>query len=162
MVGTPLEYLQVCQKQNGRLAVATQEITRYVGGTHLSAGVNNWVIKSCNLPNNFKLGAPTDNDLNKLNQCINNNMGQAILSKTKHLLNTQKCGATNNAIGSRVPRHITFTRNYLPRNHAAAHSLNAGLSEAIMSECSAVGVPLTPGTRVTRRLLKDQQNDIRI
>ena len=44
----------------------------------------------------------------------------------------------------------------------AAHSLNAGISEAIVSECSAVGVPLTPGTRVTRRLLKDQQNDIRI
>ena len=124
--------------------------------------VNNWVIKSCYLPNNFKLGAPTDNDLNKLNQCINDRLGQAILSKTKHLLNTQKCEATNKAIGSRVPRHITFTRNYLPRNHAAAHSLNAGISEAIVSECSAVGVPLTPGTRVTRRLLKDQQNDIRI
>ena len=72
--------------------------------------VNNWVIKSCNLPNNFKLGAPTDNDLNKLNQCINNNMGQAILSKTKHLLNTQKCEATNNAIGSRVPRQLAVQK----------------------------------------------------
>ena len=83
-----------------------------------------------------------------------------MLKKTQRLLTTQKCEAVNRAISSTVPKNVTFSRNYDARVHAAVHAVNVGISEALVSECHAVGSPITPGTRVSRHLLQIQKNQI--
>ena len=119
---------------------------------------DNWIKGNSYLPNAFKLGNPTDSDMNKFTACVNIRLGEATLSKTKYLLNTQKCEATNKAISSTAPRNMTFTKNYDARVHAAVHTVNEGIGESIVSECQDAGASLTPGTCVTRRLLKLQAN----
>ena len=122
---------------------------------------DNWLMSSSYLSKGFKLDKPTTTDLETLKLSIEKRLGQSILNKTKYLLNTQKCEAANRAITSTVPRHMTFSRNYEARVHAAIHSVNSGIGESILSECDMSGASLTPGTRVTRRLLKIQNSDIK-
>ena len=122
---------------------------------------DNWLMSSSYLSKGFKLDKPTTTDLETLKLSIEKRLGQSILNKTKYLLNTQKCEAANRAITSTVPRHITFSRNYEARVHVTIHCVNSGIGESILSECDMSGASLTPGTRVTRRLLKIQNSDIK-
>ena len=137
---------QLCQKNS------------FVCRGHIS---DNWLISSSYLSKGFKLDRPTTSDLDTLKLSNEKRLGQSVLNKTKYLLNTQKCEAANRAITSTVPRHMTFSRNYEARVHAAIHSVNSGIGESILSECEMSGASLTPGTRVTRRLLKIQNIDIK-
>ena len=122
---------------------------------------NNWVLNSKFLNKSVKFSGlkPTKCDKEKLIKVIDYRLGPLMLKNTKHLLTTQKCEAVNRAISSTVPRNMTFSRNYSARVHAAVHSVNVGIGEALISECHAVGAPITHGTRVTRQLLKMQEDD---
>lgn len=120
---------------------------------------DNWLSNSCYLTTGFKLHSPTEKDLQTLNGQIEFRLGQNMLDSTKYLLTTQKCEAGMKSINSKAPRNITFSRNYSARVHAAVRGMNSGTSEAIVAECAAVGAPLTPGSRVTRQLLKMQENE---
>ena len=121
----------------------------------------NWLVRSSFLANNFKIDKPTDEDYEKLNDCINYRLSSEALQKTRYLLNTQNCEATNRAISATAPKNITFSRNYSGRSSAAVHGVNAGHSEAIITACHEAGAPLTSGTCVTTKLLKLQLNDNR-
>ena len=124
---------------------------------------NNWVHKSKFLNKSIKSSGlkPTKCDKEKLIEAIEYRLGPLMLKNTKHLLTTQKTEAVNRAISATAPRNMTFSRNYTARVHAAVHAVNAGIGEALISECDAVGAPITHGTRITRRLLKMQENDIK-
>ena len=122
----------------------------------------NWLVRSSFLANNFKIDKRTDEDYEKLNDCINYRLSSEALQKTRYLLNTQKCEETNRAISATAPKNITFSRNYSGRSSAAVHGVNAGHSEAIITACHEAGASLTSGTRVTTKLLKLQLNDNRI
>ena len=120
----------------------------------------NWINKSAYLKDSFKLNNTiSDIDKEKLNECINYRLGHVMLKNTKYLLSTQKVEATNRAISETIPRNITFTKNYFGRSHAAVHRVNAGTNEALLKECHNAGAPLTPGTRVTRKLKRMQDHD---
>ena len=120
----------------------------------------NWINKSAYLKDSFKLNNTiSDTDKEKFNECINYRLGHVMLRNTKYLLSTQKAEATNRAISGTIPRNITFTKNYFGRSHAAVHGVNAGTSEAVLKECQNAGAPLTPGTRVTRKLKRMQDHD---
>ena len=121
---------------------------------------NNWLCRSAYLSKKFKI-TPNKSDTEKLKRCIEYRLGVTMLKKTKYLLTTQKCEAVNRAITSTAPKNVTFSRNYAGRVHAAVHGVNAGVSEAIISECQNVSAPITAGTRVSRRLLQIQKNQTR-
>lgn len=120
---------------------------------------NNWVVKSSYLPNDFELGSPTDVDLHELNQCIDYRLGRTTLTKTQHLLNSNKSEAVQHSISSVVPKNKTFSRNYSGRVHAKIHSLNNGVGEAIVAQCQNSGAPITAGTRVARSLKAMQEDE---
>lgn len=124
----------------------------------------NWIQKSKFLPQSIKRLdglKPTKCDKDKLIKCVEYRLGPLMLNNTKHLLTTQKIESANKSLAATIPRNMTFSRNHDARAHTSVHSLNAGIGEAVVSECHAVGAPLTSGTRVTRRLLQMQEIDIK-
>lgn len=119
----------------------------------------NWLSHSAFLPEGFGLTC-TDGDKEKLVRLIEYRLGQKVLEKTKHLLTTQKCEAVNRAISSTTPKNKTFSRNFAARVHCAVNAVNRGIGDSILSQTEFVGAPVTPGTRVTRGLLRRQQQDM--
>ena len=63
---------------------------------------NNWVLHSGVLPADFRI-KPTQGDRLLLMKLINYRLGPHILSKMKHLLNTQKTESVNRAVNHTVP-----------------------------------------------------------
>lgn len=118
----------------------------------------NWLTDSAFLPEGFILSC-TDSDKSKLVSLIDYRLGQKVLEKTKFLLSTQKCEATNRAISSTAPKNKTFSRNFPGRVHSAVNAVNHGIGESILSQTQFVGAPVTAGTRVTRGLLRRQAQD---
>ena len=115
----------------------------------------NWMHQSSYLQNDFKI-QPTTNDHVLLMSHIEYRLGSHVLPRVRHLLTTQKTEAVNKAISNTVPRNSTFTKNYSGRVHAAVMAVNTGVGESILKACAAADVPLTPGSRVTRGLLRLQ------
>lgn len=120
---------------------------------------NNWLSPPTSvLPPDFII-VPSKTDRSLLMKCIDYRLGPHVLPKLRYLLTTQKAEATNKAINNSAPRATTYTRNYVARVHTAVHSVNNGVGESITSACAASGAALTPGTRVTRKLLALQNTD---
>ena len=115
----------------------------------------NWMHQSPYLQNDFKI-QPTTNDHVLLMSHIEYRLGSHVLPRVRHLLTTQKTEAVNRAISNTVPRNSTFSKNYSGRVHAAVMAVNTGVGESILEACAAADVPLTPGSRVTRGLLRLQ------
>lgn len=116
----------------------------------------NWVNRSAYLPNDFRI-SPTPTDVGVLKELINYRLGTVMWKKTKHFQNTQKVESVNRALTSTNPRNITFSRNFAGRVHTAIHSVNDGVGESIFTSCADAGAHLTPGTRVTHKLLSLQK-----
>ena len=115
----------------------------------------NWMHQSPYLQNDLKI-QPTTNDHVLLMSHIEYRLGSHVLPRVRHLLTTQKTEAVNRAISNTVPRNSTFSKNYSGRVHAAVMAVNTGVGESILEACAAADVPLTPGSRVTRGLLRLQ------
>lgn len=75
------------------------------------------------------------------------------------MLSTQKCEATNKAIGSVAPKNKTFSRNFSARVHSAVNAVNNGIGMSVLKQTEFVGAPITPGSRVTKGLLRRQNKD---
>lgn len=118
----------------------------------------NWLIDSAFLPENFVLNC-NDTDKEKLERLIDYRLGQKVIEKTKHLLTTQKCEAVNRAISSTTPKNKTFSRNFAARVHSAVNAVNRGIGDSILSQTQFIGAPVTPGSKVTRGLLRRQKHD---
>lgn len=118
----------------------------------------NWLLQSSVLSDHFII-VPNQADHIKLMQAIDYRLGALPLTRLRHLLTTQKVEATNKAINNCVPRHMTFSKNFPGRVHAAIHAVNKGVGDAILTSCDAAKVSLTPGTRVTHGLLSLQNTD---
>lgn len=120
---------------------------------------DNWIIKSGVLGaiTNFKI-TPTPEDIDTLHNCWDYALSRKVSIKIAKNLNTQKTEAVNKAIGSNVPKNKTFTRNYSNRVHSTIQAVNRGTAAATLAQCSAVGCPITKGTRVAHQLLQQQKH----
>ncbi len=122
-------------------------------------GDNNWIARSTFLPRNFAVTVQDtnpDDTKNKLRECVNLRLGQAILNKTKLNTNTQKSESANKILRRSVPRHTNFAANFPGRCHAGVHACNHGAAESIVKLCDGAGCPIAPGSSVAKCLKSEQ------
>ena len=100
---------------------------------------------------------PSEPDLTSLRQCLekrfSNKSLSTYLSKT-----TNKSEGTNRAILKSIPRHITFSRCFPGRVHAAVHSVNNKCGLSMLKLCRAVGATL-PNQLVSQLKRSDKRDD---
>ena len=120
----------------------------------------NWLTKSVHIPKNLRMKL-LGKDLETFQNCIIYRLGKQILEKTQELRTTQKCEATNRAISARVPKLITFSRNYLARIHSAVKALNCGIGQAMYDQLIYIGAQVPKGSRIAKGLKKLQDKERR-
>jgi len=120
---------------------------------------DNWIKNSCFLADNFSLTCNSPDTENKIRDCVNFRIGQAMLKKTRHLFNTQKAEAVNRSISKSVPKNKTFSRNFLGRTRSAINSVNLGIANSIVEQCKYVSVPVPKGSKAVVGLYKRQKRE---
>ena len=100
---------------------------------------------------------PSDSDLTSLRQCLEKRFNTKSLSIYLNKT-TNKSEGTNRAILKSVPRHITFSRCFPGRVHAAVHSVNNKSGLSMLKLCRAVGATL-PDQLVPRLKKSDKRDD---
>ena len=100
---------------------------------------------------------PSDSDLTSLRECLEKRFNSKYLSI--HLnKTTNKSEGTNRAILKSIPRHITFSRCFPGRVHAAVHSVNNKSGLSMLKLCHAVGATL-PNQLVSTLKKSDKRDD---
>ncbi len=109
------------------------------------------------LPEAVRLNA-NNHDFDQLKKIVDYRLSQSAVMSTRQNKHTQKCEAVNRAYTRCNPKHITFSRNFPGRIHAAAHLVNNGLVNSTMKKCDAVNAPLLHGSKVVKRLVADTKS----
>lgn len=95
---------------------------------------------------------PSSEDKTKLREVLDIRLSDAAVDKTFMNTTQNKCEAANRGVIKAVPKHITFSRNYHGRVHAAVHSMNNGPGTSLLKLCDAVGAPIPTDSRVVPSL----------
>ncbi len=106
------------------------------------------------LPQSIVL-CPCEEDIEKLRAVIEYRLSKQAVLSVKQNKHTQKCEAVNRAYTRSNPKHITFTRNFKSRVHAAAHLLNNDLASSVLKKCESIRAPLPHGSKPVKRLISD-------
>ncbi len=109
------------------------------------------------LPKAVTLNA-NNHDLDQLKKIVDYRLSQPAVMSTRQNKHTQKSEAVNRAYTRCNPKHITFSRNFAGRIHAAAHLVNNGLVNSTMKKCDAVNAPLLHGSKAVKRLVADTKS----
>ena len=109
------------------------------------------------LPGNNNVFMMTEEDKQKIRNCMDLRFSRNAVEATKYGTNTQKCEAVNRAYLKAIPKFTTFTRNYSGRVHSTVHSLNHGISSSAIKKCESVGAQLSSGTRLAKQMSKREQ-----
>ena len=91
------------------------------------------------------------------NLFIQRRLGHAILEKTKHLMTSQKCEASNRALSTSLPKHVTFSRNFVPRAQATVKRVNRGPGQAVYDQNRFIGASLPSGSDAVKMLFHLQK-----
>lgn len=99
---------------------------------------------------------PNESDMTGLRQCLEKRFNSQSLSIYQNKT-TNKSEGTNRAILKSLPRHITFSRCFPGRVHAAVHSVNNKAGLSMLKLCRAVGATLP--NQLVPRLKKSDKRD---
>ena len=113
------------------------------------------------LPEDMKDLDMTDEDKGVIRQMIKFRIGPAAVSLTRYNTTSQKSEAVNRAINKMNPKDITKSRNFEGSVHSAVLNVNNRKSNAIAMKAEAMGVPITPRSRVARQLLAEDKQDLK-
>ena len=106
------------------------------------------------LPLNI-IPCPSEEDIQRLQAAVEYRLSKPAVMSVKQNKNTQKSEAVNRAYTRSNPKHITFTRNFESRVHAAAHLLNNDLASSVLKKCESIRAPLPRGSKPVKRLISD-------
>ena len=119
---------------------------------------DNWIVKSCYLPSNFRINASKIENGQALLECIEYRLSDDMLQVTRFNSNSQKVEAFNRSLKRSLPKNVTFTRNFSGRAHSAAHSVNNGPGNSIRKLCTIAGCPIPRRSKVQLKLEALQKN----
>ena len=117
----------------------------------------NYLQKNVYLGSNFHLSLDKKGE-EKFRHYIIERIGKKAISMMKFLSHTQKCEAVNRSIGCRVPKHLTYSRNYDARVHAAVKAVNCGLGQSICDGVLHLGGQIPVGSTAAKRLYEHDKS----
>lgn len=95
---------------------------------------------------------PTQTDCVKLRDILSIRLSAPAVRMTYRNHTQNKCEGANRGISKSNPKHITHSRNYHGRSHAAIHSMNNGPGASLLKMMKVLRCPMAPSSRTMKCL----------
>lgn len=95
---------------------------------------------------------PSLADYNKLRTLLGHRFSPQAVRKTYRNKTQNKCEGANRGLSKSNPKHITHSRNYHGRAHAAIHQMNNGPGKSLLSLMKVLNCPMSATSRTVKSL----------